>query len=92
MSRALPASVAPYAQIGPYTCDTAPGKLLAEHSLKAGVYGVIAVRQGVVRYFLGEATQLEAAVSAGGSFIILPTEAHYIRPSPDAVFTITLLR
>ena len=87
-SRALPDDAESYRQTKVFTAQTVPRSLLAQHSTKAGTWGLIHVHAGRVEYFLeGEETPL-ATVPTGSSFVVLPQEVHFVRLSDDAEFSV----
>ena len=86
--RTLPEDAEAYRQTKVFTANSVPRGLLAQHSTKAGTWGLIHVRAGQVQYFLeGEASPL-ATVEAGASFVVLPEEVHFVRLSDDAEFSV----
>ena len=90
--RALPAGAALYRRLPDFSGGTTPAALLRAHRLKAGVYGVLRVRAGVVRFFLAGGEEPLAVLRGGEAIVILPEEEHYIRPSEDADFQISFFR
>ena len=50
MSAQIPEGFAPYKRTRTFTETTVPGALLAEHSTKDGVWGLIRVEEGRLRY------------------------------------------
>lgn len=86
--RVLPEDAQAYRQTKVFTATTVPRGLLAQHSTKAGTWGLIHVSAGHVHYFLeGEETPL-ATVQAGASFVVLPEEVHFVRLCDDAEFSV----
>ncbi len=86
--RTLPGDAEAYRQTKVFTAKSVPRGLLAQHSTKAGTWGVIYVRAGEVKYFLdGEAAPL-ATLQAGQRFVVLPEEVHFVRLSADAEFLV----
>lgn len=87
-TRTLPEDAEAYRQTKVFTASTVPRGILAQHSTKAGTWGLIHVRAGQVQYFLeGEQTPL-ATVGAGESFVVLPEEVHFVQLSDDAEFSV----
>ncbi|MBV1860024.1 MAG: DUF1971 domain-containing protein [Nannocystaceae bacterium] len=88
MSRSLPSDAEAYRRTKVFTANTVPRGILAQHSTKAGTWGLIHVLVGEVQYFLeGESTPL-ASVEAGATFVVLPQEVHFVRLSADAEFLV----
>lgn len=86
--RVLPEDAEAYRQTKVFTSRTVPRGILAQHSTKAGTWGLIHVRAGEVQYFLEGETSPLATVCAGSSFVVLPEEVHFVRLSEDAEFSV----
>ena len=63
---ALPALAAPYRTIGPFDSDTIPAGLLRRHDLKPGVWGVLTVAFGTIRFCWDDEAGGERELAAGG--------------------------
>jgi len=88
MPRTLPDDAEAYQQTKLFTAKTVPRSILAQHSTKAGTWGLIRVHAGQLQYFLeGEDVPL-ATVPTGGTFVVLPEEVHFVRLSDDAEFLV----
>lgn len=86
--RTLPEDAEAYRQTKVFTASTVPRAILAQHSTKAGTWGLIHVHAGQVQYFLeGEDTPL-ATIQAGSSFVVLPEEVHFVRLSDGGEFSV----
>ena len=86
--RTLPEDAETYRQTKIFTAHTVPRGILAQHSTKAGTWGLIHVHSGQVQYFLEGAALPLATVAAGASFVVLPQEVHFVRLSDDAEFSV----
>ncbi len=89
----LPVEVKPYKKTPVFTPENIPKGLLAEHSTKAGTWGVLEVETGTLQYVVTQAGFEESVtIHTGGTAIIAPEHAHYVELSPEAVFQITFHR
>jgi hemoglobin len=69
----------PYRRTPVFTNETLPSGLRAAHSTKAGVWGVIRVLEGRVRYKV-EAQEESTLLSPGVPGFVLPQEPHHVEP------------
>ncbi|MFT7175042.1 MAG: hemoglobin [Halioglobus sp.] len=89
----LPPQVKPYKTTPVFTPQNIPKGLLAEHSTKAGTWGVLEVDSGAIEYVVTQAGFEESVtIQAGGTAIIAPEHTHYVALSADAVFQIIFHR
>jgi tellurite resistance-related uncharacterized protein len=86
--RALPEDAQAYRQTKVFTATTVPAGLLAQHSTKAGTWGLLHVHAGRVEYFLEGGQTPLASVETGASFVVLPEEAHFVRLFEGAEFSV----
>jgi len=91
-NRTLPAGIEKYAQSPVFSSESVPDSLLASHSTKGGTYGRIVVTKGAVAYFLKGSDEPLAQIHAGETFVILPTEEHFVRLTSDAEFLVEFCR
>ena len=84
----LPETVHPYFKTTVFTQATVPKKLLSQHNLKRGTWGLLYVQKGEVKYFLDKKTEPLAIITSGNSQVIETEVKHYISPSDDAAFYI----
>jgi tellurite resistance-related uncharacterized protein len=87
----LPAGVEWVRTTPEFTVATVPAGLLREHQVAAGVWGVLRVVAGSVR-FVWEGTGAERSVSAGQALVIAPETPHHVEPEPDARFVVEFYR
>lgn len=72
----LPPGLVRYKQTPEFTPQSVPEALLAAHSIKAGVWGLLRVLRGRVRYCLdGDSALL---VEAGSTAVIEPEISHHV--------------
>ncbi len=55
-----------------------PQALLSSHSVKTGVWGLLRVVRGRVRYCLDGQAQVSVIVPEGGAAVIAPGVAHHV--------------
>lgn len=91
-SRALPEGLENYARTKEFTHDTLPKSIAEMHNTKEGVWGRLNVLRGEVQYFLSGDDSPLATIHGPGSFVILPTERHYVRMSKDAAIFVEFFR
>ncbi|WP_299619008.1 DUF1971 domain-containing protein [Pelagibius sp.] len=87
----LPPSVKAYHRTAVFTETTVPKGLLQDHRTKQGVWGVITVLSGRLRYTVpstGEVRVLEA----GRPGIVEPTVAHRVKPLGPVEFFVEFHR
>lgn len=84
----LPESVNPYFKSSLFNHQTVPEKLLSEHNLKKGTWGLLCVEKGEVKYFLAQQKEPLSLITSGHCQVIESEVLHYIKPSEDAEFYI----
>ena len=88
----LPDNAAPYKRTPTFTEVTLPQALRRDHATKAGVWGVIHVEQGRLRYEIadtGETIELTAGDDRG---IVEPEVRHRVTPVGDVRFYVEFHR
>lgn len=90
--RCLPDDVEPYGKTPLFTTDTVPDKILNQHDLQAGTWGLLTVESGTVSFFRQGDDAPLAVISPEKPFVILPEEVHYVRLSEDASFFVTFYK
>lgn len=91
----LPAGFEAYKQTPVFRSGAIPGGLLADHSTKAGVWGLLHVISGQLRYVVTDPRRdaIMIEVSAGGGpAIIEPEIVHHVEPIGEVAFQITFHR
>ncbi len=89
----LPADVVPYRTLGPFDESTLPKGLLRDHRTKAGVWGLVEVTSGSVRYFVCETgMERERVLAPGCPGVIVPEQRHHLALDGAVQFTVTFLR
>lgn len=74
----LPAGLVCYRQTPCFTVDNVPQALLSSHSVKAGVWGLLRVVRGRVRYCLDGEAQVSVIVPESGAAVIAPGVSHHV--------------
>ena len=83
----MPADVRPYRRTPTFTEETVPAALTREHNTKAGVWGLLTVLSGQLRYVVpGE--DREHVLDPDHQAVIVPEQIHYVRPVGEAEFYI----
>lgn len=75
-----------------FTATTVPAGLLRAHRLAPGVWGVLSVRDGTVRFVAEAAGGRAVELRAGGRHVIEPEALHHVEPDADARFVIEFHR
>ncbi|HEV8549906.1 MAG TPA: DUF3565 domain-containing protein [Polyangiaceae bacterium] len=88
----LPAAATPYKVLGPFTEATIPAGLLRNHTLKAGVWGRIAVLEGALRYVIERDPDVPFLLVPGEPGIVMPEEPHRVEPTGPVRFQVELSR
>lgn len=74
----LPPGLNCYRRSSDFTHDSVPQALLASHSVKKGVWGLLRVTSGRVRYHLEGPPPASRVVAAGGTAVIEPEMPHHV--------------
>lgn len=74
----LPPGLTCYSTSPLFTNDTVPPKLLASHDVKAGVWGLLRVVRGRLRYHIDREPPSSQTVEAGGTAVIEPQVPHHV--------------
>lgn len=74
----LPPGLTCYKRTAAFTLDDVPAALLRAHNTKAGVWGLLHVLQGRVRYCLDGTMPETAVIERGGTAVIEPEAPHHV--------------
>jgi tellurite methyltransferase len=88
----LPANFAPHKRTNEFTTTSIPDGLLADHSITPGVWGVIHVLEGRLRYIVDAPLACEQLIEAGRHGIIPPEVTHRVLPDGEVRFFIEFHR
>jgi tellurite resistance-related uncharacterized protein len=88
----LPAQFEPYKRTADFDEHSVPAGLLADHSTKRGVWGVIHVIEGALTYLVEPPLAREQRVAAGQSAIVVPEVKHRVRPEGSVRFFVEFHR
>lgn len=61
-----------------FTRETVPEALLSQHHVKAGVWGLLRVERGRVRYCLDGEPPAAILIAQGGTVVIEPEMPHHV--------------
>ncbi|WP_265562442.1 DUF1971 domain-containing protein [Sphingomicrobium arenosum] len=95
MTTNLPDGLEPYKRTATFTEDTLPAGLLAEHSTKDGVWGLIRVEEGALRFVVTDPRRApaESLLTPEDEFgIIEPTILHRVESVGTVRFHVQFLR
>jgi tellurite resistance-related uncharacterized protein len=91
----LPAGLEPYRRTRSFNEATVPGALLQDHSIKQGVWGLIRVAEGRLRYLVTDPRRLPSErILTYDSLpgVIEPTVLHRVEPIGLVQFHVEFLR
>ena len=95
MKPALPPGLEAYKQTATFTEVTVPAGLLSDHATKEGVWGLIEVASGKLRYLVTDPRQRnreQTLVAGGDAGIVEPTILHRVEPVGEVRFHVRFLR
>lgn len=90
----LPAGLEPYKRTGTFTEATVPAGLRGDHSTKDGIWGLIHVEEGLLRYTVTDhrrAATERVLASGGKPGVIEPTILHRVEPIGQVRFHVEFL-
>jgi tellurite resistance-related uncharacterized protein len=88
----LPEHFVPYKRTSEFDERTIPSGLLADHSTKHGVWGVIHVLAGTLSYVVELPLAREMFVDASHPAVIVPEVMHHVRPVGAVQFFVAFHR
>ncbi|KOF54239.1 MULTISPECIES: DUF1971 domain-containing protein [unclassified Achromobacter] len=89
---ALPPGVHAYGHSPVFTPETLPDALKAGHTIKAGTWGLLEVREGALRFVLDDPPHTEVVLTAGQQIVIEPEVRHHVAFEQPGSFQITFCR
>lgn len=95
MTTELPEGLEPYKRTPTFTEDTVPAGLLAEHSTKDGVWGLIHIEEGKLRYVVTDPRRASTEAMLTPECepgIVEPTILHRVEPVGVVQFHVQFLR
>ena len=82
----LPANARAYRRLGSFDADSIPAGLWRRHQLKPGVWGVLSVDAGSIRFCWDDKQGGTRILSAGEALLIPPVVPHHLeREGPVAI-------
>ena len=91
-ARALPPEVLPYRRTREFSERTIPAALRSRHATAAGVWGLICVVRGALRYRILEPQAGEQILSPGRPGVIEPERPHEVEPVGEVRFYVEFFR
>jgi tellurite methyltransferase len=88
----MPAGFAPYKRTADFTATTVPAALTANHSTKRGVWALLHVTQGTVRYVVEPPIARDVILVPGTPGVIVAEIPHRVAPDADAIFYVEFHR
>lgn len=88
----IPHGYSPYKRTPDFTTLSIPDALRREHSTKPGVWGLIHVLDGQLRYVVELPLQRDETLVAGGRGVIVPEVLHHVHPEGEVRFFVEFLR
>ena len=95
MTTDLPDGIKPYKRTATFSEDTVPAGLLAEHSTKEGVWGLIQIEEGKLRYVVTDPRRASTEVLLTPECepgVVEPTILHRVEPVGAVRFHVQFLR
>lgn len=91
VTQSLPDGVQPYRRTPDFTETSVPQGLLREHATRAGVWGVITVTDGSLRYVV-PAMAIDEILDAEREGVITPEVLHSVEPIGTVTFYVTFFK
>jgi tellurite resistance-related uncharacterized protein len=88
----LPPGAEPYRTIGPFDAASLPAGLRAEHRLKPGVWGLIRLAEGRLRFVWDDEQGGIEDLAAPAELVVPPEVLHHVEGDAPFELTITFLR
>jgi len=90
--RELPDGFAPYRRTSEFTETTIPAGLLARHSTKRGVWGLIHVSRGRLEYRIAAPFDTTEVIAPGVPGVVVPEVEHSVTPLGPVAFAVEFWR
>lgn len=90
--RELPDGFAPYRRTAEFTEATIPRALLANHTTKRGVWGLIHVSRGRLEYRIAAPFDATVILAPGAPGVVLPEVEHCVAPLGPVAFVVEFWR
>lgn len=87
----LPGGLAFARETRQFEADDVPAGLLSAHRVAEGVWGVLRVHAGAVRY-VDEGTGADVELEAGDERVIPPGVPHHVEPRPGSRLSVAFYR
>ena len=86
---ALPPDARVYRRLGPFDVETIPAGLWRRHDLKAGVWGLLSIEAGSIRFCWDDAEGGTRILSAGDVLQVPPTVPHHLEREGPVTVTLS---
>jgi len=86
----LPDDVATYQRTKSFTQNSVPPRLLANYSTKEGLWGLIQIEKGQLKYTIDNNEVHILTPEKSG--IVEPTVAHHVKPLGEVLFSVEFYR
>ena len=88
----LPPGLTPYRQTPVFNASTIPEGLLRDHSTKAGVWGLIHVSYGTLKYRIADSGEVQTLTAGCEPGVIEPEVLHSVEPVGPVSFHVEFWR
>jgi tellurite resistance-related uncharacterized protein len=88
----LPAEAESYRTIGPFDAQSLPRGLRAEHSLKQGAWGLLALSEGSLRFVWDDDEGGAEDLAAPAELVVPPLVRHHVEGEGPFTLAITFYR
>jgi tellurite resistance-related uncharacterized protein len=88
----LPGDAEAYRTIGPFDAETLPKGLRAEHSLKPGVWGLLELTEGTLRFVWDDRPGGGEELVAPARIVVPPEAVHHVEGEGPFTLTIAFYR
>ncbi|MDJ0838344.1 MAG: DUF1971 domain-containing protein [Acidobacteriota bacterium] len=88
----LPENLKAYKSTPEFTEETIPSGLLANHSTKAGTWGLVQLTEGTVDLVVPEQGDRVITLTPERPGVIIPETVHYLKLKGPVRFSVTFLR
>lgn len=90
----LPPGAEPYKRTASFSEESVPAALLKDHSTKDGIWGLIRVEEGALRYLITDSRRppSETIVTPEAAAVVEPTILHRVEPIGPVLFHVVFHR
>ncbi len=88
----MPSGCAPYKRTADFTARSIPAALMAQHSTKPGVWGLIHVVEGRLRYLVEPPLARDEIITPARPGVLVPEVLHRVVPEDGVIFFVEFHR